>query len=85
MLRIVLAMLVGAMVVDDDDELLMINSNGVIIRIKASDVSVLGRATQGVKIMRVEEGNSIISMAKVVKEEDEKEDGQISMDIKPEK
>ena len=74
--------LVGAMVVDDDDELLMINSNGVIIRIKASDVSVLGRATQGVKIMKVEEGNAIISMAKVVKEEDDK-DGQISMDIKP--
>ena len=76
--------LIGAMVVDDDDELLMINSNGVIIRIKASDVSVLGRATQGVKIMKVDEGNSIISMAKVVKEEEDK-DGQISMDIKPEK
>ncbi|MCR5135412.1 MAG: DNA gyrase subunit A, partial [Clostridiales bacterium] len=77
--------LVGAMVVDDDDELLMINSNGIIIRIKASDVSVLGRATQGVKIMKVEEGNAIISMAKVVKEEEDKDDGQISMDIKPEK
>jgi DNA gyrase subunit A len=76
--------LIGAMVVDDDDELLMINSNGVIIRIKASDVSVLGRATQGVKIMKVDEGNSIISMAKVVKEDEEKDD-QISMDIKPEK
>ncbi len=77
--------LIGAMVVDDDDELLMINSNGVIIRIKASDVSVLGRATQGVKIMKVDEGNSIISMAKVVKEDEEKDDDQISMDIKPEK
>ena len=77
--------LIGAMVVDDDDELLMINSNGVIIRIKASDVSVLGRATQGVKIMKVDEGNSIISMAKVVKEDEDKDDDQISMDIKPEK
>ena len=77
--------LIGAMVVDDDDELLMINSNGVIIRIKASDVSVLGRATQGVKIRKVDEGNSIISMAKVVKEDEDKDDDQISMDIKPEK
>ena len=77
--------LIGAMVVDDDDELPMINSNGVIIRIKASDVSVLGRATQGVKIMKVDEGNSIISMAKVVKEDEDKDDDQISMDIKPEK
>ena len=77
--------LIGAMVVDDDDELLMINANGVIIRIKASDVSVLGRATQGVQIMKVDEGNSIISMAKVVKEDEDKDDDQISMDIKPEK
>ena len=58
------------------------DGSGIIIRIKAADVSVLGRATQGVKIMKVEEGNAIISMAKVVKEEEDK-DGQISMDIKP--
>ena len=79
--------LIGAMVVDDDDEIMMINSNGVIIRIKASDVSVLGRATQGVRIMKLEKGTSIISMTKVVKEEEKpkikakKVEGQIEMDI----
>lgn len=44
--------LIGAMVVDEDDEIFLINSDGIIIRIRASEVSVLGRATQGVKIMR---------------------------------
>ena len=43
--------LIGAMVVDEDDEVLMINSDGIIIRIRANEVSELGRATQGVKIM----------------------------------
>ena len=62
--------LIGAMVVDDEDEVLLINSNGIIIRIKAGDVSKLGRATQGVKIMKVSEDTEIISMAKVIKEED---------------
>ncbi|MBR3785806.1 MAG: DNA gyrase subunit A [Firmicutes bacterium] len=65
--------LIGAMVVEEDDEVLMINSNGVIIRIRAGEVSKLGRATQGVKIMKVEEGTKIVSMAKVIKEDDAEE------------
>ena len=63
--------LVGAIVVDDDDDVMLINSEGIIIRISASDVSILGRATQGVKIMRVEEGTKIVAMAKVIKEDEE--------------
>ncbi|MBN7773357.1 DNA gyrase subunit A [Clostridium aminobutyricum] len=66
--------LIGAMVVNEDDEILLINSDGIIIRIKASEVSRLGRATQGVKIMRVEEASNIIAMAKVIKEENADED-----------
>ncbi|MDF2656765.1 MAG: gyrA [Bacillota bacterium] len=65
--------LIGAMVVNDNDEILLINSDGIIIRIKAGEVSRLGRATQGVKIMRVEEAANIISMAKVIREEDDEE------------
>ncbi len=67
--------LVGAMVVDEDDDVMLINSSGIIIRIKANEVSRLGRATQGVKIMRVQDDVNIIAMAKVAKEEDlEKDD-----------
>jgi len=62
-------MLVGATLVSEDDEVMVINSNGVIIRIRADEVSTLGRTTQGVKIMKVEKGNRIVSFAKVVDEE----------------
>lgn len=62
--------LVGAMVVDEDDEVMLINSSGIIIRIKANEVSRLGRATQGVKIMKVQEDANIIAMAKVIKDDD---------------
>lgn len=65
--------LIGAMVVNDTDEVLLINSDGIIIRISASEVSRLGRATQGVKIMRVLEDANIISLAKVVNEDEELE------------
>mgnify|MGYP000902034670 CR=1 FL=1 len=62
--------LIGAMVVNDNDEVLLINSEGIIIRIKASEISRLGRATQGVKIMRVDEDTNIVTMAKVIREDD---------------
>ncbi|MDO4396175.1 MAG: DNA gyrase C-terminal beta-propeller domain-containing protein, partial [Clostridia bacterium] len=65
--------LVGAMAVDDDDEILMINSDGIIIRIKANEVSKLGRATQGVKIMKVDDDTKIVAIAKVIKEDDDEE------------
>lgn len=61
--------LIGAMTVEEDDEILLINSDGIIIRIAAKDVSELGRATLGVKIMKVAEDTNIISMAKVIQDE----------------
>ena len=74
--------LVGAIVVDDDDEVLLINSEGTIIRIKASEVSKLGRATQGVKIMRTDEDTNIISIAKVINEEEHAEDAKKALEKK---
>lgn len=62
-------LLVGATLVSEDDEVMVINSNGVIIRIRADEVSTLGRTTQGVKIMKVEKDNRIVSFAKVIDEE----------------
>ena len=59
----------------EDDDIMLINSDGIIIRMKASEVSRLGRATQGVKIMNVGEDANIIALAKVAREDslDEKE------------
>ena len=83
--------LVGAMTVQDDDEIFLINSDGIIIRIEAGDVSRLGRTTQGVRIMKVEEESEIVALAKAVREEEggdepakgKKDDGseQITLDM----
>ncbi len=62
-------MLVGATLVSDEDEIMIINSDGVIIRIRAGEITKSGRTTQGVKIMKVEKGKRIVSFAKVVDEE----------------
>lgn len=71
--------LIGAMVVDESDEILMINSDGIIIRIRASEVSILGRATQGVKIMKVDEGSKIVAIEKAIRDdEDEVEESSTS-------
>jgi DNA gyrase subunit A len=63
--------LIGASVVTDDDEMLLINSDGVIIRIGVKEIKPQGRQTLGVKIMRVGKDAQIIAMAKVVKEAEE--------------
>ena len=72
--------LVGSMVVAEEDEVFLINSDGIIIRISAKDVSRLGRTTQGIRMMKVDGDTEIVSMAKAVKEDDDEEtDEQISL------
>ena len=70
--------LIGAEVVRHDDEVILINSEGTVIRIEAKDVSVLGRATQGVKIMRAGQDVEIISMARVINEEEHARDAELA-------
>ncbi len=68
--------LVGAIVVDDDDDVMLINSDGVIIRVPAKEVSKLGRATQGVKIMNVGDDVDIIAISKVARDEEEEKEAE---------
>ena len=70
--------LVGGMLVRDENEVMLINSNGVIIRIRAEEISKSGRTTQGVKIMKVEEDSHIVSLAKVVDDEENAQKPKIS-------
>lgn len=70
--------LVGGMLVRDENEVMLINSNGVIIRIRAEEISKSGRTTQGVKIMRVEEDSHIVSLAKVVDDEENAQKPKVS-------
>ena len=61
-------------VVSGEEDLIMINSEGVIIRIGTDEISQLSRNTQGVTLMRVEEGDFIVSVAKAKKSEEEDEE-----------
>ncbi len=54
--------------VEETDEIMVVSKNGIIIRIPVSTISVIGRNTQGVRIMRLEENDKVVSAAKVVNE-----------------
>lgn len=61
--------IVGVKAVNDDSEILMITTEGIIIRIKVDDISVLGRVTSGVKVISLAEGVTVASFTKVAREE----------------
>ena len=61
----------GATVVGGDEDIMLIESGGVILRTPVETISVYGRSTQGVKLMRIEEGNRIIALQTTEKSEEE--------------
>ena len=67
--------LIGATMCKAEDELMLINNSGVAIRINIEDVSVTGRATMGVKLMRTLEEEQVVTITKIASDEnDEKEE-----------
>ena len=66
--------LVAIMEVIDTDGLMIINRSGITIRMNVSDLRVMGRATQGVKLIRLNEDDEISSVAKVENIEESEED-----------
>jgi len=63
--------LISMMEVTDNDELVIISTQGMVIRQSIKDIRVMGRNTQGVRVIRLNEGDSIADIAKVVPEEEE--------------
>ncbi|EEG76915.1 DNA gyrase subunit A [Dethiobacter alkaliphilus] len=61
----------GAKMVRPGDEVMMITARGVVIRQDAADISIQGRHTQGVTLIRLDEGDRVVSLARVVVEENE--------------
>lgn len=61
--------IVGSSLVNEDDEMMMINSNGVLIRIRVNEISIFGRITSGVKLMRTDEEVEVVSIAKIKAED----------------
>ncbi|MDO7629057.1 MAG: DNA gyrase subunit A, partial [Flavobacteriaceae bacterium] len=76
--------------VTDSDDLMIINKSGIAIRLGVEDLRVMGRATQGVKLINIRENDSIAAVAKVMKEEEEEilsdglDDSGASADTAPE-
>ena len=64
-------MIAGIAMVDENDDLMIIEDGGVIIRMAVSDINIYKRDTQGVIVMRVEDGNKVIALQTVEKEQDE--------------
>lgn len=60
--------------VTDDDDLMIINRSGVAIRMAVANLRVMGRATQGVRLIKVREDDAIAAVAKAMKEDDEDEE-----------
>ena len=60
---------VGVASVSDEDELMLISQSGVLIRTPAKGISVIGRNTQGVRVMRLAESDRAISIAHIIPEE----------------
>ena len=68
--------LVGARAVSEDDEILIITTEGIMIRTSCLDISILGRITTGVKIMNLGEGVKVASFTKVLEDDDASSDEQ---------
>ena len=62
--------LVALKSVNDEDDLMIIKKSGVAIRMSVSDLRVMGRATQGVKLIKIKEDGAIAAVAKVIKDDD---------------
>ncbi len=56
---------VGIQMISDDEELIMVTSEGVVIRIRAKDIATSSRVTQGVKLMNLSENVKVVSVAKI--------------------
>ena len=63
---------IGAKAVNEENEIMMINTEGIIIRLQCSDISILGRITSGVKLINLPEGVTVASFAKVREKEEER-------------
>lgn len=73
--------LVAIKSVSDDDDLMIINKSGIAIRLAVKDLRVMGRATQGVKLINLKGNDSIAAVAKVMSEEEEEDENLNDLDI----
>ena len=71
---------IGAKAVNEENEIMMITTEGVIIRLQCADISILGRITSGVKLINLKEGITVASVAKVREKEEEASEDKLAED-----
>ena len=65
---------VGALQIADADEVMLISSNGTLVRTSVDDISIMGRNTQGVRLIRVEKDQRLVGLARIEAIESDEED-----------
>jgi len=65
---------IGVQQVTDDDNLMLVTSIGKIIRLRVADIRVIGRNTQGVRLIDIEEGERVVSLARLAEQEEDDDD-----------
>ena len=63
--------MIGAKAVNEENEIMMITTEGIIIRLQCSDISILGRITSGVKLINLDEGVTVASLARFARKQRE--------------
>ena len=71
-------LLTGVMMLEDTEEIMLITSEGVIIRLRGADISTIGRVSQGVKLMNLDEGVSVVGIAKITEDDIESEEEELA-------
>jgi DNA gyrase subunit A len=64
---------VAATLVDEDDEIMLITNDGVLIRTRVKEIRIMGRATQGVTLINVDEGGKLVGLQRILETEDDDE------------
>jgi DNA gyrase subunit A len=71
---------VGAVPADDADEVMLISSGGTLVRTRVNEISVMGRNTQGVRLITLTDGEALVGIERVIEERDDAEETQTSDD-----
>ncbi len=64
---------VGALQTAEEDEIMLISSSGTLVRTAVADISIMGRNTQGVRLIRVGKGQRLVGLARIESIEDDEE------------
>ncbi len=74
---------VGALLVNETDEIMLITSGGVLVRTRVSEISIVGRVTQGVRVIRLDKGEKVVGVDRVdgLSEEEEVEEGSGELEV----